>query len=298
MQTGDFHGHKTVVLENEHFRLECLAEAGPRIVRLIPNWTGENLFAELPKMNEQSPRGLFNFYGGHRLWIAPESYLRTYAPDDYGVSIKEIQGGIRIAGRDDTSIGIRKSVTIQMSSNQPFVIIKHKLQNIGNQPIKLAPWALTMMRPKGVAILPQQIGNADGNILLPNRKFSLWSYSRLHDPRLQLGDEFITVQGDAVITNPFKIGYFNPHGWLGYVYDDVIFVKRFGVRRDEEYPDFGCNAEVYVNARFLELESLAPLVEIAPQGDVVHTETWEVYDINAIPKELLGGKAVEEIIKK
>ena len=85
------------------------------------------------------------------------------------------------------------------------------------------------------------------------------------------------------LASPFKVGYFNPHGWLGYVYYDVMFVKRFGVRRDEEYPDFGCNAEVYVNARALELESLGPFVELAPQVDVVHTETWEVYEANKFP---------------
>ncbi len=46
----NFHGNKTVEYENQFFRVECLAEAGPRIVRLIPAWTGENLFAELPDM--------------------------------------------------------------------------------------------------------------------------------------------------------------------------------------------------------------------------------------------------------
>ena len=54
MKYGDFHGHKAVVLENEHFRLECLAQAGPRVVRLIPHWTGENIFAELPNLSKKN----------------------------------------------------------------------------------------------------------------------------------------------------------------------------------------------------------------------------------------------------
>jgi hypothetical protein len=77
-----------------------------------------------------------------------------------------------------------------------------------------------------------------------------------------------------------------------------VFVKRFGVRRDEEYPDDGCNAEVYVNARALELESIGPYVELAPQVDVVHTETWEVYDADKLPAELLRGKPLEEILAR
>lgn len=163
--------------------------------------------------------------------------------------------------------------------------------------VRLAPWSITMMRPNGTAILPQQVGNLDDDGLLPNRRFAFWPYSRWNDSRIRLGDEFITIKADGT-SNPLKVGYFNPHGWLGYAYYDVLFVKRFGVRSDEEYPDFGCNAEVYVNARALELESLGPFVELAPHVDVVHTETWEVYDTNKIPSGLLRGKSLEEILHK
>jgi hypothetical protein len=98
---------------------------------------------------------------------------------------------------------------------------------------------------------------------MPNRKFALWPYTRWDDPRLQLGDEFVLIKSDAT-KHAMKLGYFNPHGWLGYVYDDVVFLKRYGVRSDEEYPDYGCNSEVYANFRAVELESLGPLVELHP----------------------------------
>ena len=294
---GDFHGHKTVVLENNFFRIECLAEAGPRIVRLIPNWTGENLFAELPGVTLKSPRGEYQLYGGHRLWRAPESFSGTYVPDDSGLVVKEVLNGIRLIGADEPGTGLRKTFTIQTSSSQPFIIVKHKIENVGSSTVRLAPWAITMMRTKGVAVLPQQAGSVDDEGLLPNRRFALWPYSRWDDSRLRLNDEFVTIRSSAT-ANPLKFGYFNPHGWLGYVYDDVMFVKRFGVRRDEEYPDYGCNAEVYVNARMVELESLGPLVELAPHVDVVHTETWEVYDIRKLPDDLLRGKPLDEILAR
>ncbi len=297
MEFGDFFDQKTIILENQFFRIECLADAGPRIVRLIPQWTGENLFAELPRTTMQTPQGEYRFYGGHRFWIAPESVARSHVPDSAEVAVKEVQGGIRLSGKAEMHSGLRKIITIQMSSSQPFVIVKHKLENTGSSAIKLAPWAITMMRPKGIALLPQQLGNVDDEGLLPNRRVALWPYSRWDDPRLQLDDDFITINTDSS-SNPMKFGYFNPHGWLGYVYDDVMFIKRFGVRRDEEYPDYGCNAEVYVNSRTLELETLGPLIELGPNLDVVHTETWEVYNIDAIPKELLGRKTLDEIISR
>ncbi len=297
MQYGDFHGMQTVVLENKFFRIESLAQAGPRIVRLISKWTGENLFAETPEFSVRVPFGEYHYYGGHRIWIAPESTQASYIPDDIGASVKEVTGGYRIAGAMEPGTELRKSVTVQVSSEQPFIIVKHRIENCGKTAVKLSPWAITMLRPKGVAILPQQVGNVDDGGLQPNRRFSLWAYSRVNDSRLCLGDEFITVKSDS-IAGPFKLGYFNPHGWLGYVYDDLMFVKRFGVRRDEEYPDFGSNCEVYVDARSLELETLGPLAVLEPKLDVVHTETWEVYNVDKLPGELLGGKPLQDILQR
>jgi hypothetical protein len=54
---------------------------------------------------------------------------------------------------------------------------------------------------------------------------------------------------------------------------------------------------VYTNDRFIELESLGPLVDLKPHEEVVHTETWEVYETKNIPKEVLGEKTLEEILK-
>jgi len=296
MKTGDFHGHKTVVLENNFFRIECLAEAGPRIVRLIPQWTGENLFAELPHLTATTSLGEYHFYGGHRFWHAPESFSKTYVPDAQGLSVRAVPKGLRLIGKTEQETGLQKTVTVQMSSTQPFIIIKHKLENHGRNVIHLAPWAITMMRPEGIAILPQQYGNVDSDGLLPNRRFALWPYTRWDDARLRLGDEYILIKPDGT-KHPLKLGYFNPHGWLGYVYDDVIFIKRYGVRSDEEYPDFGCNSEVYASFRAIELESLGPLVDLAPRQKLVHTETWEVYEEAEFPKGIFGEAILNELFR-
>jgi hypothetical protein len=295
MKFGDFHGHKTAVLENEFFRIECLAEAGPRIVRLIPAWTGENLFAEVPDFTTKTSSGEYHYLGGHCFWYAPESLSHTYIPDTDGGSVRPIQKGLRLLGSREHGTGLQKTITIQISSRQPFILVKHKLENHGRHSVRLAPWAITMLRTQGVAILPQQYGSVDSDGLIPNRKFALWPYTRWDDPRLQLGDEFVLIKSDST-KHAMRLGYFNPHGWLGYVYDDVVFLKRYGVRSDEEYPDYGCNSEVYANFRAVELKSLGPLVELAPREKVIHTETWEVYKDAEIPKAILGGKSLKELL--
>lgn len=297
MNRGDFYGRETIILANEFFHLECLAEAGPRIVRLIPRWIGENIFAEAPDFVTQTGYGDFHFLGGHRLWIAPESLERTYIPDDRdGVTAKKVPHGLRLEGNIQRDVHIRKTILIELSPARPFVMIKHAIENCGRSTVRLAPWAITMLRPHSTAILPQQLGTIDKDGFLPNRNFSLWAYSRWDDPRLQLGDQYIKIKADGS-KPPFKLGYFNPYGWLAYVFEDTLFVKRFGVRRDEEYPDYGCNAEVYTNDQMIELESLGALVDLKPHEEIVHTETWEVYETENIPKDLFGGKSLSHVLK-
>ena len=293
MEFGTFHGHKTVILRNEHFQVECLAEAGPRIVRLIPAWMGENLFAEAPDVHTKTSSGDFHYFGGHRLWLSPETLSRTYIPDDSGVTVEARSHGLRLKGPVQAEIQIRKTIAVQLTSSEPFILVKHTLENCGAHPIALAPWAITMMRPGGIGILPQQRKNVDNEGLLPNRRFALWPYTSWHDRRLRFGEEFVTVKAGAP-REGMKFGYFNPHGWLGYLFDDVFFVKRFGVRSDETYPDYGCNSEVYCNHRMVELESLGPVTELAPNQTLIHTETWEVYKESEIPKDKFGERNLRE----
>ncbi|MFT3896065.1 MAG: hypothetical protein QM730_30990 [Anaerolineales bacterium] len=294
MRTGNFHGCKTIIIENEHFLVECLAEAGPRIVRLIPAWMGENLFAETPDVTRTTLMGEFQYYGGHRLSVAPETAAQSYVPDNSGLIFEERTNGVRLRGAVDETSNIRKTMSIQLSSAGPFVLVKHALENVGTEPVRISPWAITMMRPGGVGILPQpqaMLSEVEG--MHPNRHFAMWPYSRWNDRRLRLGEEFVAIKAGAP-REGLKIGYFNAAGWMGYLFDDVFFVKRFGVRSDEQYPDFGCNSEAFSNHRVVELQSLGPITELAPKKSVIHTETWEVYKEKEIPKDKFGERTIRE----
>ena len=80
------------------------------------------------------------------------------------------------------------------------------------------------------------------------------------------------------------MGYFNPHGWLAYWIDGVFFKKTFSAQTGVSYPDNNSNAEIYCNEDFVELESLAPFIELEPGKSVVHTEMWEISD--SLPAEV------------
>jgi hypothetical protein len=271
---GDFQGETTQVLKNEFLQLEYLINA-PRIVRFAPAGKA-NLFAELERTPASTPYGDFYFRGGHRLWHSPEAMPRTYIPDNEGAVIGEIPNGVRIDMPAEAWTHIAKTIEIRLNPDQPQVILLHELRNEGAWAVEFAPWALTMFRLGGVGIFPQPAGNVDAAGLLANRQLTLWPYAQLDDPRVSLRDDFVLVHADPKLP-PFKFGYFNPHGWMGYWLDGIFFVKRFDVSTGPTYPDGGCNAESYFNDQFIELETLGPLMKLEPGGSVFHTETWEVY---------------------
>ncbi|HET9914283.1 MAG TPA: hypothetical protein VFQ13_20485 [Anaerolineales bacterium] len=283
---GDFHGEPTRLLENQFLQLEYLANSA-RIVRFSLK-EKDNLFAELEKEPVQTPYGKFHFRGGHRLWHAPEAMPRTYIPDNEGAMIGEIPNGVRIEMPAEAWTHIAKSIEIRINPDRPQVIVQHELRNAGAWAVEFAPWALTMLRPGGVAIFPQPVGNTDEAGLLSNRQLIVWPYTKLGDPRLHLRDDFVLVHATPSLP-PIKFGYFNPHGWMAYWLDGVLFVKRFDVQTNMPHADHGCNAESYCNDEFIELETLGPLLKLEPGQFVSHTETWELYTTlvpDLIPPEI------------
>jgi hypothetical protein len=272
--TTDFHGFPTHSLANQHLRVDFLAEAGPRLVRLYLAGSDVNLLAEAPDLTWETDLGEYRIYGGHRLWHAPEAFPRTYLPDNEGLSIDEVEGGVRLRQPTERATGIQKSVELRMDPDRPVLTVQHSLHNVGLWPVELAPWALTQVALGGVAVLPQQAPVPSQ--YLPNRQLTLWSYTQARDARLWLDDDLVLVDGQAG-EQPFKIGYFNHAGWMGYLLGDVFFVKRFTPQPDLPHPDMHSNCEVYVWNRFLEVETLGPLATLEPGAAIVHVETWELH---------------------
>lgn len=277
---SDFQGLPTRILNNGQLSLEFLAGAGPRIVRLSA-FGKDNMFAEIPT-SVSTPYGNFFFRGGHRLWVAPESLPGTYIPDNDGVSVEELTDGVRLNGPIQVGTGITKVIEIHLSAEHTAVTLKHFLRNDSQGVLELAPWALTMFRLGGTVILPQPLANTDQKGLLNNRILALWPYTHINDPRLVLRDDFILIHA-IPSPSPFKIGYYNPHGWMAYWLNGILFRKTFDISSGVAYPDSGCNTESFCNDGFVELESLGALVRLEAGGVVNLTETWELYSGLNVP---------------
>lgn len=272
------------ILKNDLLQIEYRTDA-LRVSGITPSGKS-NLLVDLAEMRPvNTPYGDFRFLGGHRLWHAPEALPRTYIPDQE-VTVTELSDGLTLDTATEPGTGIRKQIEIHLARDKAQLSVSHSLFNDGLWTVELAPWAITQFRLGGTAILPTPVGNADPAGLLHNRQLSLWPYARINDPRVQWGDEFILFKADALLP-PFKIGYFNPHAWMAYWLDGVLFRKTFDLHAGMPHPDNNCNCEMYCNDKFIELESLGPVVKLAPGEALTHVEVWDIFDgMDALPKDI------------
>lgn len=292
---GAYHGRPTRRLEGDHLWIEVLATGGPRIVRLGLAGSDDNLLAETPDMGWQTPTGRYELFGGHRLWFAPEDPDRVAVPDTDGLVLEADGSGLRLTGTAEPQTGLVRSIVVDLDPATAAVTLHHELCNTGPSAIELAPWAITQLPLGGVVLLPQASA-MDGHHVRPNRSLVLWPYTSWADERLDLRDGLIVVHADA--GRRLKIGYMNETGWIGYLRDGVLIVRRFEPALGQPHPDLGCNVETYCRDRFLELELLGPLAELGPGASVVHAERWELSRVatagqrRAAPTEIQGALSV------
>lgn len=272
--------NEDVVLKNAALQVTIPRDFGPRISGIQLRDSG-NLLVDLPAFSVRRPDGKeYFFHGGHRLWLAPEDPLRSYASDDQAVEIISSDSRLLVRKQVEAESGIEKSVEISLQENAPRLTIIHSLTNGNAGEVRLAPWAITQLKPGGVAILPQETAETG---LLPNRLITLWPYSDIACPQVQWGNRHILVR--AEMQSPFKVGFPNRRGWLAYWLEGTLFVKRARYNPGMEYPDLGCTSECYCNPFFLELETLAPMTMLAPGQTASHEETWELHPDMVYPKD-------------
>lgn len=277
VEKAEYKGWKNnVKLSNGTVELIATLDVGPRIIRYAPVG-GDNVLKEYEDQLGKSGESDWQIRGGHRLWHAPEHPKRTYFPDNARVELKELGGGaVRLIAPPETPYGVQKEIDLKLESTGSKVTLTHRIKNIGAWPVELAPWSLTVMAPGGTEIIPLPKKVAHGESLLPAQSLVLWSYTDLKDPRFALGTKYITVRQDAK-GQATKIGVWHSEGWVAYLRAGLLFVKRFERQAGQHYPDFGCNFETFTNEDMLEVESLGPMISLAPGSSVEHREVWELH---------------------
>lgn len=286
----DFYGHPTDILENTHLRLEYLSQGGPRIVRLSLAGSNENILGEFPEHGWDTPQGYYQLLGGHRLWAAPEVPGTSYMPDAAGLAVRETSSGVELTwepGPTAHGRGLAKSLEVSLAAERPAVHLRHRLTNRYDHPVRIAIWGITAFPLGGRAYLPCPPSGQDFE---PDRTLAIWPYSRWDDPRIKFSPAGIMVNGRAG-TPPIKVGTFSASGGCAYHFpaEDPAHERLFTLCFEAapgEYPDRGCNVEIYCSDRLMEIETLGPLADVPPGGSITGLEIWEIHTGAAAARKL------------
>ena len=261
-------------LANDQIELVATTDVGPRIIRLA-FIGGRNLFKTFDATLGLSGGTEWRSYGGHRLWHAPETRPRTYAPDNGPVEHEWDGETLTLRGLEREN-GLEKEMMVTLDRSAPRVMVRHRITNRGPWAVELAPWSISVMAPGGRAILPHAEYRPHPDSLNPAGPLVLWYYTDMSDSRWNWGRRYIQLRQDPAATSAQKVGFLNTKGWAAYVLEGDAFVTRFPYIPDARYPDYGCNIQTFTNSEMLEMETLGPLSRIEPGGFVDHDEIWEL----------------------
>jgi len=234
----------------------------------------ENLFYRQPadlSDNLYMDNG-WRLYGGHRLWMAPES-PDSYAPDNQPVYVTFEENGILVEQEPDPYLHIKKFLQIHFQPDGG-IAVKQGMENLSDVPLTGASWGVNTLAAGGKAEIAFgcsiPVGSNEYN---PTRSISLWSNTDLHDPRLHFTKQsleatFMPIDAYLKVglyANPGKAEFFNKGQKLTICFDTLPM---------EQYPDSGCNFELYMCKHFTELETLGTKTVMQPGQSTSHTEIW------------------------
>ena len=255
-------------LSNGDVELIVTSDVGPRVIR-YGFIGGQNLFYECKDQLGNSGEPWWMIRGGHRLWAAPEKIPFTYALDNTPIEAA-------ISSENTLTVlqkaPLQKEITITLADNG--VELTHKLTNAGSEPVDLAPWALTVMGSGGLGIVAFPPRSPHYKQLLPTHPLVMWAYTDFSDRRWTFTKKYLLLRHDPASVDAQKTGLFCARTFAAFLLGTDLFTKRCDVDPTAAYPDFGCSFEIFTNPDFLELETLGPLVRLAPGGSTTHVEHW------------------------
>lgn len=262
---------KVLWLSDTYAEVGVALEFGLRVVHIsCPGM--ENLCYEQPKDLSDgftTPAG-WRLYGGHRLWMTPESD-DSYYPDNAPVSYTVEENGVLVEQQPDSWLGIRKLLHITFTGSG--IKLDNIIINDSGKSIEGASWGVNTLSAGGTAVI--DFPNTQPGDYVPRRVVSLWADTNLHDARIRFSKDSLTACHKPS-KDYFKIGLYCDPGKAVYENKGQRFTLTFGADALESHPDNGCNFELYMCSEFMELETLGRKQTLKPGEAMSHTEMWQL----------------------
>jgi hypothetical protein len=269
-------------ISNGEADLIITTDVGPRILR-YGFVGGQNLFKEFDAQLGHSGESAWQARGGHRVWMAPEDPVLTYALDNSPIHFEQQGDTVVLTGNVEKETGLQKQIAVTLAPTGTGVEVVHRIANRAKQPREFAIWALTMMAQGGAGIVGFPPRGKHPDILLPTNPLVMWAFTDFSDPRWKFTQKYLILRQDPKIAAPQKTGLFNKNTVAAYLLASDLFIKRSSATDPRKQPDYGCSYETFTNNEFLEMETLGVQGRVAAGQSVEHVEHWSLHRDVKIP---------------
>ena len=263
-------------MSNGEVELILTTDVGPRVIR-FGFVGGQNVFKEFAEQMGKSGEKSWQPRGGHRIWMAPEDGVLSYALDNSPVHAEVKGDTIELTQAIEPETGLQKQMVVKLAAKGTAVEVTQRIFNKGAKPRHMASWGLTMMAPGGTGILALPPRGTHPKDLPPTNPLVMWAYTDFSDPRWHFTKKYITLRMDPSAASPQKVGSFNKNTLGAYLLGSDLFVKQSTARDPLKQPDFGCSYETFSSNQFLEMETLGELTDLQPGAATQHVEHWSLY---------------------
>ncbi len=274
---------KVVAITNGAVDIKVTVDIGPRVIYLALT-DGQNvMFNDVNRnviVGKSDPvfeaafgkNKCWRIFGGHRIWFSPEEYPYSYIPEDEPIKWAAEGNKFTFEPKMAATLGLQFTLELVVDNKKPIVTVNNIIDNRSGGIRKIAVWALSVLAPNGLEIVPQP---KEQTGFLSNRTLELWPYTNMADSRVNWGKDYITLRSvEGTTDGPFKFGINNTIGRAAYINNGTAFIKKFTHNKHVNYPDHGMSFETYTNDKFIEMETLGEIRELMPDERSAHTEQW------------------------
>lgn len=295
---------KVFCLSNGVIEAYVTIDLGPRIIRFGymngKNFMCDNRAASAPKDDKRFKEFFgkdkkWEIFGGHRIWVSPESYPESYYPDSDAVEYQVTENGAVFTPKPEVELGYQKQLEIKMDPDDANMQVITRVKNIGKASKEYSVWSMSVSATGGTLVVPM---NSNDTGLLHNRNISVWPYTNLADSRVYFGEKYITLRQNPDVDKAFKIGLDLNNAEIYYCLGDDILRKSYETYHPyEKYPDNGCSFETYTCATFIEIEALSPLKTVNSNETLSLTEHWSLHK-KPCEVDFTSDNSIETMINK
>jgi len=263
---------KVLFLTDGKTEIGCALDFGIRVIYLSA-FGMENIFYRQPDDGSDgviTPEG-WKLYGGHRIWNTPEDDTCN-CPDNDPIEYKLTDNGVVIRQKEEPWRHIQKLLMIEFQDNG-FIKVTNAIRNMSDEAMDTAAWGVNTLEGGIVDVDFVKADLESGGY--PSRCISLWGDTNIADPRLTWSKSHLTAEWKP-IKDYFKLGMYTKSGIAFYRNKGQRFSLGFGSDEFGQYPDNGCNFELFMHECFLEMESLGKVTHVLPGECAEHVEYWKI----------------------